>query len=201
MPPRITQKSCRPRVSHRIVVGTFSQRLACVASEPNGVEHHCFMKPLSWDKQRGLIWPLESAASQSDETNHPSKNEVGLDVSHHTHVSPEGRGKYFFLDILFHRMSVIGDISTTIRIKCSQLNIFLLRIAGSSTTTTVRDSSKTRKTDNADTHHHLNTGFRPRWRVLRPYPLGSGRRGRHWAGDNIVDSPHRLHAWLVPLIV
>src|ERR1017187_8468124 len=76
-------------------------------------------------------------------------------------------------------MSVIGDISTTIRIKCSQLNIFLLRIAGSSTTKTVRDSSKTRKTDNADTHHHLNTGFRPRWRVLRPYPLGSGRRGRH----------------------
>ena len=31
------------------------------------------------------------------------------------------------------------DISTTIRIKCSQLNIFLLRIAGSSTTKTVRD--------------------------------------------------------------
>jgi hypothetical protein len=33
---------------------------------------------------------------------------VGLDVSHHTHVSPEGRGKYFFLDILFHRMSEIA---------------------------------------------------------------------------------------------
>ena len=108
MPPRITQKSCRPRVSHRIVVGTFSQRFACVASEPNGVEHHCFMKPLSWDKQLGLRSPLESAASQSDETNHPSKNEVGLDVSHHTHVSPEGRGKYFFLDILFHRKSEIA---------------------------------------------------------------------------------------------
>ena len=71
------------------------------------------MKPLSWDKQLGLRSPLESAASQSDETNHPSKNEVGLDVSHHTHVSPEGRGKYFFLDILFHRMSVIDDITTT----------------------------------------------------------------------------------------
>jgi hypothetical protein len=88
--------------------GTFSQRFACVASEPNGVEHHCFMKPLSWDKQLGLRSPLESAASQSDETNHPSKNEVGLDVSHHTHVSPEGRGKYLFLDILFHRMSDIA---------------------------------------------------------------------------------------------
>jgi hypothetical protein len=58
-----------------------------------------------------------------------------------------------------------------------------------------------RKTDNADTHHHLNIGFWLRRRVLRPYPLGSERRGRHRAGDNIVDSPHRLHAWLVPLIV
>src|SRR5438128_5962182 len=28
-----------------------SQRLACVASEPNGVERHRFMKALSWDKQ------------------------------------------------------------------------------------------------------------------------------------------------------
>ena len=66
----------------------------------------------------------------------------------------------------------------------------------------VRDSSKEgRKTDNADTHHHLNIGFWPRWRVLRPYPLGSGGRGRHRAGDNIVDSPHRLHSWLVPLKV
>src|ERR1017187_7913549 len=66
------------------------------------------MKPLSWDKQLGLVSPLKHAASQSNETNHPSKNETGLDVSHHTHVSPEGRGKYCFLDILFHRMSVIG---------------------------------------------------------------------------------------------
>ena len=39
MPPRITQKSYRPRVSHRIMVGTLSQPFACVASEPNGIEH------------------------------------------------------------------------------------------------------------------------------------------------------------------
>jgi len=58
------------------------------------------MKPFSWDKQLGLVLPLERAAGQSGQTNHPSKNEVGLDVSHHIHVSPEGRGKYFFLDIL-----------------------------------------------------------------------------------------------------
>jgi hypothetical protein len=72
------------------------------------VEHHNVMKPSSWDKQLGMGSPLKSAAGQSDETNHPSKNEVGLDVSHHIHLSLEGRGKYFFLDILFHRMSVIA---------------------------------------------------------------------------------------------
>ena len=59
------------------------------------------MKPLSWDKQLGLVLPLKHAAGQSNETNNPSKNEVGLDVSHHTHVSPEGRGKYFFLTSSF----------------------------------------------------------------------------------------------------
>ncbi|MFZ0898125.1 MAG: hypothetical protein WAN21_02375 [Candidatus Sulfotelmatobacter sp.] len=64
------------------------------------------MKPLSWDKQLGLVSPLESAASQSGQTNNPSRYETGLDASHHIHVSSEGRGKYFFLDILFNRMSV-----------------------------------------------------------------------------------------------
>src|ERR1700689_3857634 len=65
------------------------------------------MKPLSGDKQLGVASPLKCAAIQSGKTNHPSmdKNEVGLDVSHHIHLSLEGRGKYFFLDILFHRMS------------------------------------------------------------------------------------------------
>jgi hypothetical protein len=72
------------------------------------------MKPLSWDKQLGLASPLESAAGQSNETNNPSKNETGLDVSHHIHVSPEGRRKYFFLDILFHRMSVIDHLGFTL---------------------------------------------------------------------------------------
>jgi hypothetical protein len=59
------------------------------------------MKPLSWDKQLGLALPLERAAGQSDETNHPSMNEVGLDVSHHIHLSLEGRGSIFFLSSSF----------------------------------------------------------------------------------------------------
>ncbi len=68
------------------------------------------MKPLSWDKQLGLASPLKCAANQSGQTNNPSKdkNEVGLDVSHHIHLAPEGRGKYFFLDIPSHRMSEIA---------------------------------------------------------------------------------------------
>ncbi len=71
------------------------------------------MKPLSWDKQLGLASPLKCAANQSGQTNNPSKdkNEVGLDVSHHIHLAPEGRGKYFFLDIPSHRMSENGDFA------------------------------------------------------------------------------------------
>src|SRR6266478_3487530 len=51
------------------------------------------MKPSSWDKQLGLALPLERAAGQSRQTNNPSKNEVGLDVSHHTRVFSRREGK------------------------------------------------------------------------------------------------------------
>jgi hypothetical protein len=58
-----------------------------------------FMKPSSWDKQVGLASPRECAARQSDQTNNPSKdvvrNEVGLDVSHHTRISQRA-GRSFF---------------------------------------------------------------------------------------------------------
>jgi hypothetical protein len=70
------------------------------------------MKPSSWDKQLGLASPRERAASQSDQTNTPSKNkvrnEVGLDVSHHARISQRGGEMPFFLDILFHRTSEMG---------------------------------------------------------------------------------------------
>jgi hypothetical protein len=57
----------------------------------DGVEHNCFMKPSSWDQQLGLALPLERAARQSNQT----KDEVGLDVSHHTHIFPRGGEKFF----------------------------------------------------------------------------------------------------------
>src|ERR1035441_9354294 len=75
------------------------------------------MKPFSWDKQLGLASPLKCAAIQSGQTNNPSRNETGLDVSHHIHVSPEGRGKNFFLDILFHRMSDIAMLQQLSELK------------------------------------------------------------------------------------
>jgi hypothetical protein len=63
------------------------------------------MKPSSWDKQLGLASPRESATSQSDQTNNPSKNEVrngvGLDVSHHARISQRGGEKIFSLTSFF----------------------------------------------------------------------------------------------------
>ena len=63
------------------------------------------MKPSSWDQQLGLVSPQESAASQSDQTNNPSKDEVrnlaGLDVSHHARISQRGREKLFSLTSSF----------------------------------------------------------------------------------------------------
>ena len=60
-----------------------------------------FMKPSSWDKQLGLASPRERAASQSDQTNTPSKNEVGLDVSHHARISQRGGEVLFSLTSFF----------------------------------------------------------------------------------------------------
>jgi hypothetical protein len=59
------------------------------------------MKPSSWDKQLGLASPRGSAASQSDQTNNPSKNEVGLDVSHYARISQKGGEKFFYLTSSF----------------------------------------------------------------------------------------------------
>jgi hypothetical protein len=63
------------------------------------------MKLSSWDKQLRLALLRENAASQSDQTNNPSKNkvrnEVGLDVSHHTRISQRGGEKIFPLTSFF----------------------------------------------------------------------------------------------------
>src|ERR1017187_6144715 len=70
------------------------------------------MKLSSWDKQLVLALPRECAASQSDQTINPSKNEVrnggGAGCKSPLPHLTEGRGDAFLLDILFHRMSVIA---------------------------------------------------------------------------------------------
>jgi hypothetical protein len=94
------------------MVGTFSQRFACVASEPNGVEYHGFMKPSSWDKQLGLASPLKCAAIQSGQTNNPSmdkdeaEDEVGLDASHHIRIFLRGGEKCFFLTSSLQKLAL-----------------------------------------------------------------------------------------------
>ena len=59
------------------------------------------MKPSSWHKQLGLASPRKRAASQSDQTNNPSKNEVGLDGSHYARISQRGGEKFFYLTSSF----------------------------------------------------------------------------------------------------
>ncbi len=66
------------------------------------------MKPSSWDQQLGLALPLERAAGQSKQTKNPSKDEVGLDVSHHTRIFPRGGEMLFFLTSSFIGSSFIG---------------------------------------------------------------------------------------------
>jgi hypothetical protein len=66
------------------------------------------MKPSSRDHQLGLASPRNYAAVQSGYVESSSKRERGLDVSHHAPGSREGRGRNFFLDILFYRVSVTG---------------------------------------------------------------------------------------------
>jgi len=66
------------------------------------------MKPSSRDHQLELASPRNYAAVQSGNVESSSKRERGLDVSHHAPGSREGRGRNFFLDILFYRVSVIA---------------------------------------------------------------------------------------------
>jgi hypothetical protein len=71
------------------------------------------MKSLSRDQQLGLASPLNYAAIQSGKTKTPLRRRrsgQGLAATK-PHRLPRGEGKEFFLDILFHRMSVIDSIT------------------------------------------------------------------------------------------
>jgi hypothetical protein len=82
------------------MVGTFSQRFACVASEPNGVERHCFMKPSSWDKPLGWYCRRHLRRAKATKPITPLRMRRGwMQVT--IPASLRGRGEAFFLDILF----------------------------------------------------------------------------------------------------
>jgi len=67
------------------------------------------MKPSNRDHQLELASPLKLRGDPKRLRGKLLARERGLDVSHHAPGSHEGRGENFFLDILFHRMSVIGS--------------------------------------------------------------------------------------------
>jgi hypothetical protein len=85
-----------------MMVGTESQpmglRSFATRQAPNGK-----MKPLPGNHQLGLASPLKYAAIKSGENQKPSTKGSGLMQA--SSRSPEGKGKDFFLDILFYRMS------------------------------------------------------------------------------------------------
>jgi hypothetical protein len=68
------------------------------------------MKPSSRDPQLGLASPLNYAANKSGKIKikSPSKKEAGAGCKSPALASREGTGEIFFLDILFHRMSVLA---------------------------------------------------------------------------------------------
>src|ERR1700756_2022273 len=93
-----------------MMVGTYRQHLACVAAQLNGVKRHRSMKPSNRDPQLGLASPLNYPANKSGKIKikNPSKKEAGAGCKSPALASREGTGETFSLDILFHRMSVIG---------------------------------------------------------------------------------------------
>src|SRR5439155_7855884 len=104
MPPRTTQKSHRPRASHRMMVGTEANGwLAQLRNE--WCRDRC-MKPLKGDQQLRSVSLSYSVALQALKPN-PSPRRRGLDASTDRGLT-ERSGEVFSLDILSHRMSVIA---------------------------------------------------------------------------------------------
>ncbi len=95
--PSHNPKSHRTRASHRMMVGTESQRLACVASQLIGVKRHCSMKPFNRDHRRELAIAAELHGDPKCENQSPLQQEGGLDASHHSGISRRGVEQCFFL--------------------------------------------------------------------------------------------------------
>src|SRR5262244_1291386 len=101
MPPRATQKSCRPRVSDRIIVGTLANASACEASGPEGVEPSRH-ETLEWKPSTGLV-SLEYLAISRQPRQKILRDRDGA-VCKGQHLCPLGGDReHFFLDIPSYR--------------------------------------------------------------------------------------------------
>jgi len=80
-----------------MMVGTESQRLACLASQLIGVKRHCSMKPFHRDHRRELAIAAELHGDAKCKNKVLSTKNRGLDASHHSGISRRGVEKYFFL--------------------------------------------------------------------------------------------------------
>src|ERR1700677_4597274 len=68
MPPRITQKSCRPRVSDRTMVGPIKPtHLLGKLPEPKASNHHGVMKPSSSNCQLPSLFGIRREPTASPE--------------------------------------------------------------------------------------------------------------------------------------
>jgi hypothetical protein len=101
MPPRITQKSHRPRASHRMMVGTLSQRLACAAS-PRMVSGP--LHETTQGRPATAIHICRTVSALGVKPKILSTKKKGLDASNDRGLT-ERSGEVFSLDILSHRMS------------------------------------------------------------------------------------------------
>ena len=101
--PRTTQKSYRPRASHRIMVGTFSQRSACVASGAEWRQAPLFHETVELGQATGVGIASGMRGDPKRPRPKPPKKGEGAGCK-----SPDPRllweeGENFFLDILSHR--------------------------------------------------------------------------------------------------
>src|SRR5215813_4091217 len=112
MPPRTTQKSCRPRVSDRIIVGTLANASACEASGPEGVEPSRH-ETLEWKPSTGLV-SLEYLAISRQPRQKILRDRDGAGCKGQ-HLCPLGGDReHFFLDIPSYRITyeTVDNVAT-----------------------------------------------------------------------------------------
>jgi hypothetical protein len=100
---RTTQKSCRPRVSDRIMVGTLANTSACEASGPEGAEPSRH-ETLESEPSTGLV-SLEYPASSRQARHKLLRHQDGAGCKGQHPPPLGGDGEDFFLDIPSYRIT------------------------------------------------------------------------------------------------